>query len=63
MELVTAYEFTCPYCDATIIMQLELLYGEQQYIEDCEVCCQPIAIHYTVSESYEISYFSASQEN
>ena len=27
-------------------MLLDLSAGEQTYIEDCEVCCQPIRIHY-----------------
>ena len=46
--------FTCPYCGQTISMLLEELYGEQDYIEDCEVCCNPIRIRYRVSEDGEI---------
>lgn len=29
-------------------MLLDLSVREQTYIEDCEVCCRPIRIHYTV---------------
>lgn len=29
-------------------MILETGYGSQKYIEDCEVCCQPIEVKYTV---------------
>ena len=36
--------FQCPYCGETISFLIEELYGNQSYIEDCEVCCQPIQI-------------------
>ena len=42
--------FTCPFCAEQISFLVEVLYGEQSYIEDCEVCCQPIEIHYAVEE-------------
>ncbi|MEM0997386.1 MAG: CPXCG motif-containing cysteine-rich protein [Bacteroidota bacterium] len=38
--------FDCPYCGAPISMLLEPLYQRQQYIEDCEVCCNPIQIQF-----------------
>ena len=31
-------------------MVLEELYGTQSYIEDCEVCCNPIQISYDVED-------------
>lgn len=43
--------FTCPYCGQTISMLFEELYGDQEYIEDCEVCCNPIRIRYRVTEA------------
>jgi hypothetical protein len=30
----------------------------QEYIEDCEVCCQPIQINYTLVDG-QLIYFSA----
>ncbi|MBD0832829.1 CPXCG motif-containing cysteine-rich protein [Aestuariibaculum sediminum] len=36
--------FTCPYCWERISMLLDNSVNSQQYIEDCEVCCQPIQI-------------------
>lgn len=39
----------CPYCGETVVMTLDPGSGsEQQYVEDCEVCCQP----WSVSVSY-----------
>ncbi|MBD64828.1 MAG: CPXCG motif-containing cysteine-rich protein [Halobacteriovoraceae bacterium] len=39
--------FQCPFCGETISMVFELYYGEQTYIEDCQVCCRPIQITYS----------------
>ena len=44
--------FKCPYCLEKISMLLDLsAEGEQIYIEDCEVCCNPIQISYSCEES------------
>lgn len=50
--------FTCPYCWQTVSMILDLSIGEQGYVEDCEVCCNPIQIRYA-AENYELTDFSA----
>ncbi len=41
--------FTCPYCWQNISMLLDLSVSDQDYIEDCEVCCSPIQIFYQAS--------------
>ena len=38
--------FQCPYCWQTISMLLDSSVAEDRYVEDCEVCCHPIQIHY-----------------
>jgi len=37
----------CPYCGEVINVRLDLSAGSQTYVEDCQVCCQPIqmAVH------------------
>lgn len=35
---------TCPHCWQSIEITLDLSVPEQAYIEDCSVCCRPIAI-------------------
>jgi hypothetical protein len=50
--------FKCPYCLQHISMILDLsLDGTQTYIEDCEVCCKPIQITFTV-ENNQLRSFS-----
>jgi hypothetical protein len=47
MEMEVEKKFKCPHCFERISMLLDLSEeGEQVYIEDCEVCCQPIQIVY-----------------
>ncbi|MCX7546606.1 CPXCG motif-containing cysteine-rich protein [Xanthomarina sp. F1114] len=36
--------FQCPYCWETVSMLLDSSQSEQEYIEDCEVCCNPIQV-------------------
>ncbi|WAH57936.1 CPXCG motif-containing cysteine-rich protein [Pseudomonas silvicola] len=35
-------DIECPYCGETIPVLLDLSGGDQEYIEDCSVCCKPI---------------------
>jgi hypothetical protein len=49
---------TCPYCRERISMILDLsVEGRQEYIEDCEVCCNPIQVSYDCNENGEIRDF------
>ena len=36
--------FQCPYCWEEISMLLDTSVSTQTYIEDCEVCCNPIEV-------------------
>ena len=58
----TEHFFTCPYCWQEISMVLDLSVEEQTYIEDCEVCCRPIQIHYTAQEFELIDFIADSIE-
>jgi hypothetical protein len=38
--------YVCPTCGERIVVPLDLSQGdEQQYVEDCPVCCNPNVIH------------------
>jgi hypothetical protein len=39
----------CPYCGEIIKVLIDPSDSDQQYIEDCQVCCKPI--NFIVSES------------
>lgn len=36
--------FQCPYCWEEISMLLDTSVRQQRYIEDCEICCNPIEV-------------------
>ena len=37
--------FQCPYCWSAISMLFDTTIHNQVYIEDCEVCCNPIEVN------------------
>lgn len=50
--------FQCPYCWEEISMILDESVSSQTYIEDCEVCCNPIEVS-VYFEDGELSGFEA----
>ncbi len=55
--------FQCPYCWGEISMLLDSSILNQTYIEDCEVCCNPIEIdaRFSYEELVEFSAISLEQ--
>ncbi|NQZ88577.1 MAG: CPXCG motif-containing cysteine-rich protein [Colwellia sp.] len=49
MNQLTDESIGCPYCGETIKVLIDSSDIEQQYIEDCQVCCKPI--NFLISES------------
>ena len=39
----------CPYCGERIELVVDASVPEQQYIEDCQVCCRPMVVTAQVS--------------
>jgi len=50
--------FQCPYCWEIVSMLLDSSVSKQTYVEDCEVCCNPIQVtpHF---RSLELTGFEA----
>jgi hypothetical protein len=49
MENLSERRISCPYCGESIEVLLDFEDIEQEYIEDCQVCCRPIT--FVVSSS------------
>jgi len=49
----TPVDIDCPYCGERIGILLDASAGEQDYIEDCQVCCRPITVHVTLGDDGE----------
>jgi hypothetical protein len=57
MNLLQSHEATCPHCWETITLTLDLSVAEQSYIEDCPVCCHPMAVSYAADDG-ELTEFN-----
>ena len=49
MNLLAEKSIGCPYCGEVIDVLIDSTDVDQQYIEDCQVCCKPI--NFLVSEN------------
>ncbi|MEX2496026.1 MAG: CPXCG motif-containing cysteine-rich protein [Woeseia sp.] len=41
---------SCPWCAAPSGIVLDLSGGDQSYVEDCQVCCQPMQIRFETDD-------------
>jgi hypothetical protein len=48
--------FQCPYCWEEISMLLDSSVRSQTYVEDCEVCCNPIEINPQFQENELVTF-------
>ena len=56
------YAFDCPYCAAPITMLLDPSVPRQRYVEDCEVCCNPVEVAYEVEDDEVVAFEARSIE-
>ena len=49
MPDLTEYATGCPYCGEPITVLIDDSVPDQQYIEDCEVCCRPIEFFVSIA--------------
>lgn len=51
MDYLQDIVIQCPYCGEEITVVADGANAGHQYIEDCEVCCRPITLALSVSET------------
>ena len=44
----------CPYCGESIEVLVDASAGDQDYVEDCQVCCRPIELHVQLGADGEV---------
>lgn len=54
MSLLEECAADCPYCGESITLLIDTSCAEQSYIEDCEVCCQPMIVSAFVDEDGQV---------
>jgi ribosomal protein S27E len=41
----------CPHCFERYDTDVETIYGSFDRVEDCEVCCRPIQLHFEITDA------------
>ena len=49
-------EYTCPHCWRANLIQLDVSQGSQTFVQDCDVCCNPIEFHCSVCGGELVSF-------
>ncbi|MDA9181474.1 CPXCG motif-containing cysteine-rich protein [Gammaproteobacteria bacterium] len=55
-------ESYCPYCGESISLLIDNSIENQEYVEDCQVCCSPILISIEIDHDGNI-YMNTRREN
>ncbi len=51
-DLDSEAEVACPYCGEVVTISLDPGSGDdQEYVEDCEICCRPWNVHVHYDEN------------
>lgn len=54
--------YTCPSCGEEIVVPVDASAGEEQeYVEDCPVCCAPVQLSVRVEPDGEITVVARSE--
>ncbi|MDK8464721.1 CPXCG motif-containing cysteine-rich protein [Marinobacter sp. SS13-12] len=51
MSALDSVLIQCPYCWETLDISVDPSVADQEYVEDCQVCCQPIVVHVVLDEN------------
>ncbi len=51
MNIIKPQNIYCPYCGESIEVLIDCSVEDQNYIEDCQVCCRPINFDVSIDES------------
>lgn len=53
----------CPYCGESFETRVDLTGGSFEYVEDCQICCQPITLKVEVGDAARLLSVTALQLN
>ena len=60
MNVLIEQSVQCPYCGETIDLLIDQSVPQQNYIEDCQVCCRPINLDVEVDPNGGIEILATS---
>jgi hypothetical protein len=62
MQSIQTAFIQCPYCGEQIEVVVDCSVEQQEYIEDCSVCCRPITISVVTSQGEVVSIAGRSED-
>lgn len=62
MNTLESRNIDCPYCGETIEVLIDGSIPQQNYIEDCQVCCRPINFNVTVDADDDVMVFVSHED-
>lgn len=55
MPGLTEQAIGCPYCGETISILVDDSLPQQEYVEDCQVCCRPIVLRVAIADDGDVA--------
>jgi len=55
MDRLEQETIVCPYCGESIDVLVDTSAEQQEYVEDCSVCCRPIMISIAIEDGAVVS--------
>jgi Cysteine-rich CPXCG len=52
---------SCPYCGEDITILVDQSLPDQEYVEDCQVCCKPIVLRVSVQADGDVAVNARSE--
>ena len=57
MNELESKKIHCPYCGEIIDITIDCSVEQQNYIEDCQVCCRPINVDVSIDHIGNLAVF------
>ena len=61
--MLPSVQVQCPYCGELIDLVIDNSVPEEQYVEDCQVCCRPIVVTASIGDDGEPSVHVAAEDD
>ena len=55
MQALQSLSHCCPYCGERIDVSVDCSEAEQDYVEDCPVCCQPMEVQLRIDDAGNVT--------
>ena len=61
MPEIAEKTISCPYCGEAILIFVDDSLPDQNYVEDCQVCCRPIVLEVSVDADGDVAVQARSE--